>query len=250
MSTMESNFLRTPGDLLASIEDRLSAGEGQHAARMLLDAISGQLLVAELSVDDWLDTLDEPARSKLVSAFAHYPCFACLNGIEPCDVCAGSGFAAVARVCGPCAGFGSKRCDFCNGSGLATYNLVPDALRVNVLASRASRAGRYLQKMLAHDIDNAGEAALVRHVQDINKLIGVVENAVVDAQQLLVSAALAPDAISQFAAMCDRAAAGGITRIRAALSRLSRIYHDRAALLASVDADNAEAQSEFYADLA
>src|SRR5687767_4644431 len=183
MSTIDSHSLRTSGDLLASVEDRLSAGDGQHAARILLDAISGRLLVAELSLDDWLSGLDEAARAKLVSAFALYPCFACLNGIEPCDTCSGSGFEADARVCTLCAGFGSKRCDFCNGSGLATYNVVPDALRVNVLASRASRASRYLQKVLAQSVAEAGEAALVRHVQDLNKLLGVLENAVVAAQE-------------------------------------------------------------------
>src|SRR5687767_8024832 len=138
MSTMSSQPIRTPAGPFAPIEERLTAGEGQRAARMLLDAISGRLLLAGVSLEQWLATLDEPSRAKLISAFAHYPCFACLNGMERCDGCGGSGFAAVARVCAPCAGFGSKRCDFCNGSGLATYTVIPAELRTLVLVARAA----------------------------------------------------------------------------------------------------------------
>ena len=247
---MSSQPIPTPGGLFASIEDRLTAGEGQRAARMLLDAISGRLLVAGLSLDEWLAGLDEQARSKLVSAFAHYPCFACLNGMEQCDGCGGSGFAAVARVCAPCAGLGSKRCDFCNGSGLATYNVIPAELRTHVLVARAARAGRYLEKLLKQRMTGAGEAAAVRHAQDLNQLLGVLENAVVSAQQLAAAGILLQPAVDRFTATCHRSAAAGLTRLRETLVRLSQVYRERSPLLPPIDAENAEAKSEFYDELA
>jgi hypothetical protein len=247
---IRSGVLESPEGLLDTIEHTLSDGNGQRAARMLIDAVNGRLLLAGLSLEQWLRELNEPARAKLVAAFAHYPCFACLNGAEPCDSCGGNGFAAVEQVCAPCAGFGSKRCDFCNGSGLATYSVVPVQLRLQVLVARAKRAGKYLEKVTSQPMERGAETAIIRQIQDINKLLGVLENAALSARQLAESERIGPEFAARLATTCDRWASAGLDRMRQMIGELSRIHRSRASALQPVDAENAEAQAEFYENLA
>jgi hypothetical protein len=204
-----------------------------------------------VSLEGWLRSgVDDRIRAKLISAFAHYPCFACSNGSEPCGPCGGSGFTAVAQVCVACIGLGARRCDFCNGAGLATYNLVPLELRQDVVIARASRAAKYLQSHLQKRPRTITELTASRYFQDINKLLGVLENAAMAANQLRDAGVLHHDYAGNLSAACEQRAAAAEMRIRETLQRLSRYHADRAATLPSVDGENAGAKAEFYSNLA
>lgn len=244
---------REPGDdPVTAIEAQLDAGEGQLAARALLAAVVHGTFPDGSPLSAWLEQLSEQRRAKLITAFAHYPCFACRNGQESCAPCGGSGFSAAAQICGACAGLGEKRCDFCAGAGLATYNLMPLALWRSVLTARASRAMKYLNQLAAQPGVSAPlpEAAAVRRIQDLNKLLGVLENALAALRQLRASGIVAPETAASFIRSCKRPATAGITAIRETLRHLAVHYNQMAPALPPVDAANAEAKSEFYEDLA
>ena len=243
---------RSPShDVTDPIRARLAAGDGHRAAVMLIDAIAGGTLAGNVSLAEWFADLGEPARAALVSAFAHFPCFACRNGTEACEACHESGFVAVARPCPACVGFGVKRCDFCNGSGLATYSLMPIELQPNVLVARAARARKYLQRLAVSRVGTTTARLEAQHVQDANKLLGVLENAVVAARELAAAGYLSPEATAQFAASCDRVAAAGVGHLRGSLRWLASHHRELSgATGALADAENAAAMAEFYEDLA
>ena len=232
-----------------TIESHLDAGEGQLAARAFLAAVANDKLPGGLGLNEWLQGLSEQHYGKLIAAFAQYPCFACRNGQESCDTCGGSGFSAAARVCSPCAGFGEKRCDFCSGSGLAAYSVMPIELWPKVITTRAKRAMHYLKKLAAQPVPNA-ETAMTRRLSDMNKLLGVLENAVAAARQLEASEATGPDAAAQFNGFCRPHVAAGMQAMQETLAALSRHCRQAASTLPPVDAENAMAKSEFYEDLA
>ena len=232
-----------------SIESQLDAGEGQLAARAVLAAVAHDTLPGGLRPNEWLQGLSEQRQGKLIAAFAQYPCFACRNGQESCDTCGGSGFSAAARVCSACAGFGEKRCDFCSGSGLAAYSVMPIELWSKVIMARARRAMHYLKKLAAQPIPDA-EAAMRTRLLDMNKLLGVLENAVAAARQLEASEAAGPDVAAQFSGFCRPYVAAGMHAMRETLAALSRHVRQAASTLPPVDAENAIAKAEFYEDLA
>ena len=219
------------------------------AARAVLGAVAHDKLPGGLRLNEWLQGLNEQRQGKLIVAFAQYPCFACRNGQESCDTCGGSGFSAAARVCSACAGFGEKRCDFCSGSGLAAYSVMPIELWPKVIMTRAKRAMHYLKKLAAQPIPDA-EAAMTRRVLDMNKLLGVLENAVAAARQLEASEAAGPHVAAQFSGFCRPHVASGMRAMRETLAALSRHARQTASALPPVDAENAIAKSEFYEDLA
>jgi hypothetical protein len=250
----DAAWQNTPADHPASIEARLEAGEGLLAARMLLAAVSHGAFPDGLALSEWLDNrLGEARRAKLISAFAHYPCFACRTGQEACDTCTGSGFSADAQVCMTCAGFGERRCDFCAGSGLAAYALMPVELWPGVLAARTIRALRYLEKLIAQPTAVTvplTEAAAARRVHDVNKLLGVIENALETVRQLAESGIVTPRGAAEFHESCKRPATGGMAAMRDALHHLAAHHERYARTLPPADAANAEAKAEFYEDLA
>ena len=227
----------------------MDAGEGQLAARAFLVAVAHNKLPAGLRLNEWLQGLSEQRQGKLIAAFAQYPCFACRNGQESCDTCGGSGFSAAARVCSTCAGFGEKRCDFCSGSGLAAYSVMPIELWPRVIVARARRAVHYLKKLAEQPVPVA-EAVMTRRVLDMNKLLGVLENAVAAARQLEASEAAGPHMAAQFSGFCRPHAAAGMRAMRETLAALSRHSREAASTLPPVDAENAMAKSEFFEDLA
>ena len=240
----------TPSAALAEITSHLAEGDGQRAASLLVDSLAQGSWPSDLPLEEWLETrISDEQRARLASAFAHYPCFVCANGVERCDPCGGSGFTAVAQVCAACIGLGEKRCDFCNGAGLATYNIVPLPLRANVVTARAARAAKYLQGLLQKRPHAATEATASRYLKDITKLLGVMENAVLAAEQLVDARVLAPDAAAHLSAACAQRAATADVRIRETLQRLSRFHDSQAASLPPIDAENARAKAEFYSKL-
>jgi hypothetical protein len=233
-----------------SVEALLASGQATRAARALIAGLSSGSFSDHLTVGEWLASLDPHAYAKLTSAFAHYPCFACRNGQETCDACSGSGFTAVARVCGTCIGLGTKRCDFCGGTGLAAYNVIPAELWLSVIASRTARGAKLIEKIAALDPATLGEAAAVARLQDVNKLLGVLENAFAAARQVVASGAVEPEVAQELLEAYAAPAAAGMKFMRGAMRELAGHYRRYAKTLPGVDADNAEAKAEFYEDLA
>ena len=162
---------------------QLDGGRGYEAVRLFLDAVAHEAMPRHVPLGVWIsETLDEDSMRSLVTALAHFPCFGCKGGYEPCRPCAASGFSSVRQVCAACIGFGVARCDFCNASGLATYNLIPAELRYRVLQTRVAIAVRHVRKLTDADADSSTGspprvARLRQGVLDLNKLLGVLENA-------------------------------------------------------------------------
>ena len=234
----------------AKVDSLLRAGHGQRAAELLVNSLAQHTWPAELPVAQWLEqSLGDDTRARLISAFAHYPCFVCDNGFERCQPCGGSGFTAVAQVCVACIGLGSRRCDFCNGAGLATYNVVPLELRARVTVSRASRGAKYLKALVQKRPRDLTEATASRYLIDMNKLLGVLENAVIAARQLADVGMLPHAVAANMFAACSKPAAAAEIRVRETLQRLARHHADAAAALPPVDAENARAKGEFYSML-
>jgi hypothetical protein len=233
-----------------SVQSLLEGGHGTAAARALMAGLSRGAFSDHLSVGEWLAALNPQQHATLLSGFAHYPCFACRNGQETCDACTGSGFTAVARVCGTCIGLGTKRCDFCGGTGLATYNAIPTELWLGVIASRAGRAVKLIEKFPALNPAALGEPAVVARLQDVNKLLGVLENALAAARQLVALGAVEPEVAQELVEVYAAPVAAGVTFMRRAMRVVADHCRQNARTLTDVDADNAEAKAEFYEELA
>lgn len=235
------------------MEASLDAGHARVAARTVLAAVAqGSTFPDGLPLDHWLPELDAERRARLVAAFAHYPCFACRNGQEHCDACGGSGYSAPAQVCRACVGFGEKRCDFCAGAGLATYSVMPVELWSAVIAERAGRAVKYLEKLASHPrcvTAPLTEAAAARRIQDLNKLLGVLENAFVAVRELSASGVVTSRSASHFADTCARSSGVAVAAMRDALRRLATHFDRLAQTVSPVKAANAEAKAEFYEEL-
>jgi hypothetical protein len=237
----------------ASMESLLASngGGGTQLARELLKGLAhGTFPAGGWTFSEWLAAADAGTRATIASAFAHFPCFACRNGLEACDACTGSGFVGVARVCGACVGIGTRRCDFCSGTGLAAYSAMPVEVWNDVLRSRASRAAKFIGRIAQADPAALSEAAAINQLQDLNKLLGVLENALMAARQLGISGELDDEGVAQFVKACAAPASKGLAFLTADLRRLGELSRDAAQRLEGLDADNADAKAEFYAELA
>jgi hypothetical protein len=241
--------------LLSGVVQDLGAGRKRQAARHFLAGVGHETMPPELGKLSWVrQVIGEDAARALVAALSDAPCFGCKLGYESCQNCGGSGLVADALVCRACVGFGQSRCDFCTGSGLATYNALPADFRVEVMARRVARAIR-LTDRLAADGPGAGDAAAaidreVALIMRFNKLLGVLENAVVAARTLIRTGQEDRARLEPLVKRIARSAASIEEQMRAALQRLAGAYRSAEPDEASdVAQANRQARAAFYEDL-
>ncbi len=169
----------------------LQKGRGTGAVRILLQALERNELPSNGKLWDWLRArLGASASKKLIAALASMPCFYCKSGVQRCEHCDGDGCHSDASPCGYCLGFGIASCDFCNGSGRATYTVVPSALRMHVLEHRMQQALKEANQLLKAAIPAAAGRTikiarrdLARRLFQIDRVMGVLENAVTSARE-------------------------------------------------------------------
>jgi hypothetical protein len=229
--------------LLRRIREELDQRRGKEAVRTFLEGQSQGAIPSHDGLLRWMtEQLGEDATRRLVAAFAHFPCVACSGGLEPCGFCEGSGIRAEGVVCETCIGGGRVRCDFCAGSGLATYNLVPPALRRGTISHRVHMAQRAVEK-LGKSALPSDPAALLNFVLSGNKLLCLLENAVTGARARAAERA-APDAsLEQLIDACHAAARAVDARLREALRALADAS-------ARIGAEQSSLKADYYRNLA
>lgn len=201
----------------------LSTDRKRRAARWFLAAVAHEGFPSDIGTPEYVQReLGRELSQRLIGALAGYPCFGCQVGYEVCGRCRGSGFSEGAQACDACAGMGQVRCDFCNGSGLATYNVIPMGLRREVMSRRVSRAIGLIERLASET--PASAEGLRRLVLRLNKLLGVLENAVIQARAMIGSGEADAGAFDAIARRIGKAGARAEDQIRAALRGLSRIY--------------------------
>lgn len=139
-------------------------------------------------------TVGKNATSRLITAFAHYPCLFCKKGRAKCESCDGRGYKDHDKICELCLGLGVMRCDFCDGSGWMAMEDIPEGLRVTVMIKRAqtalARMKLILRKPVPKPLPSKPSVSLKSCVQlwvNLDRYMGVLENTVVASKELTVS---------------------------------------------------------------
>jgi hypothetical protein len=250
--------------VLAQVAAELNDGDRRRAARHFLAGVAHESMSPRMATVAWVrEVIGKELTDALIAALAAAPCFGCKLGYQDCERCGGDGMTADAQVCRTCVGFGRARCEFCSGSGLATYNALPADFRPHVMARRVARAIALIDRLKgevppaagALPASGAGDAtdpaAFDRdQILRLNKLLGVLENAVI-AARTLIRAGRGEQA--DFAPMAKRvisAAAIAEAQMRQSLRRLSASGASGPAGETDLDRADREARSTYYRELA
>ncbi|MGD0462936.1 MAG: hypothetical protein ABSB74_10660 [Tepidisphaeraceae bacterium] len=156
----------------------------------MFEARQHQIIPDDTQLREWLvGAFEQPLFAKLIAGLVRYPCMYCEKGSESCKGCNGGGMDDRGSVCRQCSGFGVVRCDFCDGTGLATYNMIPENLRPEVLRGRIVLATTQLNRLIAERLppttsQRQPQQRLANRILSLNKLLGVLENARVEANRL------------------------------------------------------------------
>lgn len=207
--------------VLEPVLAELKQGHGVEAVRRFGDVLDRGVVPADRGLLRWLaETIGKQATARLISAYARHPCFYCKKGLEPCESCHGSGRSGGANLCENCLTTGFARCDFCDGAGLATYNAIPEALRFPAALDRIKIAAKTLTNLLDQPVpkprfDRARQCVkqCVQRVFEMNRLMGVFENALVLVKSLEPSGASPPALREKTMMICVRSARRGRKRI-------------------------------------
>lgn len=131
------------------------------------------------------------ATSRLVTAFAHYPCPYCKKGRSKCQSCEGHGHIDEDMICEQCFGLGVVRCDFCDGSGWMAIEDVPEGLHLTVLIKRIQTALVRMRLILGKTIPKPSENSPSMTIKKCAKLLinldrymGVFENTITAVQTM------------------------------------------------------------------
>jgi hypothetical protein len=178
-----------PDRVIHQITAKLHDGHAKDAARLFIEAHHRGVVPKGPQLLQWM--LATPGRddsTKLMAAFTHFPCVCCKGGLEPCEACGGQGVRSEGPFCETCAGLGMARCEFCDGAGLATYSFFPEELWLPIIVERSHLAIHQLSLIIQQPIprisDPAAEQNHAHLILNLNKLIGLLENAVTTAQEV------------------------------------------------------------------
>ena len=254
-ATSPSDSLGPVDRLMQQILAKLHEGHGKDAARIFIEAHHRSVIPKGPQLLDWLvRTIGREEATRLIGAFAHFPCVYCKGGVEQCDACAGRGVRAEGPFCDTCAGLGMARCEFCDGEGLAAYSFFPQELWLPIIAERSHMAIHQLGLMINQPIPRFSEAAAEQNhanlILNLNKLIGVLENAAESAQQVAHSDSR-QQVLGRIHDSCTRAAAMGAQYLRQVIRSLAAVIRQSAKTLAagSAEAQFRESRAIFYDNL-
>jgi hypothetical protein len=184
----ESNFK-------TMMEARLKASRFTAAARVVLEATRIGLAPNDLSLLHWIVAhIGTHAAQEVISkGFAQLNSPCCTSGFEPCDLCDGVGRIGD-HACIQCATMGKLRCPFCNGSSLIPLSDLPLALRPRTMIARIRLVDGHARAMLkaeACEPSSPPESLTYLRTEFLNldKLLGVLENAVLEMRQLAAATA-------------------------------------------------------------
>lgn len=170
----------------------LNSSSSVDVVRLFMDGVAHELVPDRPDLAPWLmQVVGRTETMRLAKAFALKECFYCKDGLERCEACAGRGHHRDAATCERCLGLGVAACDFCTGSGWVTYNYVPVALRLPVILERVKAASSKASKLLRGPAPAVSERssretgkALAKDLVQLNRLLGVFENAIMAAEKL------------------------------------------------------------------
>ncbi|MGE5610513.1 MAG: hypothetical protein ACM359_14780 [Bacillota bacterium] len=232
---------------------KMQEGRNKDAVRLFVEAHNRAVLPKGHALPKWLlDTFGKEMAAKLFQAFAHFPCVYCKSGLEHCEACGGRGARPDGPFCDTCVATGQSRCEFCDGTGLATYSFFPPELWLPIIVDRSRLAIHGVNHLLAHPVPaSSSEAHLTELIVNLNKLLGVLENAVLAAKQIAHHDTHA-QVIAQTVLACNQAASAAVTYLRQAIRALAAVVRNSAK---AHPPDSAEAQfrlgrAEFYENLA
>ncbi len=174
--------------LAQQVSAKLHEGHAKDAARLFIEAHHRGIIPKGPQLPQWmLATLGRDDSTKLIAAFAHFPCVCCKGGLESCEACGGQGVRPEGPICETCAGLGTASCEFCDGTGLATYSFFPEELWLPILVERSHMAihqlGLLIQQPIPRISDPAAEQNHTHLILNLNKLMGVLETSVSTAQE-------------------------------------------------------------------
>jgi hypothetical protein len=195
----------------------LKNGRFIKAAKLFLMGQASGILPSDHTLAKRLaKAIGKNATNRIIFAFAHYPCPFCEKGRLKCRDCQGHGHINYDMICDRCLGIGVVRCDFCDGSGWMAMRDVPEGLRVTVFISRTRTALKRLKLIFAKPLPRPSKnnpfANLQKSAQlliNIDRYMGVLENALVMAEKLRTSKPQFKNRINKIAHLCIEAATGG-----------------------------------------
>jgi hypothetical protein len=172
----------------------LTSDRWPDAVRLFTDGVAHELVPDRPDLARWLmRVVGRTETLRLAKAFALKECFYCKGGLERCDACGGRGYHPDQTICERCIGLGRAACDFCTGSGWVTYNYVPAGLRLPVILERAKVAAGNAETLLrkatpavSERSSSATGRSLAKELVQLNRLMGVFENAIVAGEKLVV----------------------------------------------------------------
>ena len=196
-ATLNSKVPPLVEEMLAHLEN----GRIVEAAKLFLTGQAGGIFPPDHNLPEKLvQTIGKKATSRIIIAFAHYPCPFCKKGRSKCPDCKGHGHINYDMICDRCLGIGVVRCDFCDGSGWMAMRDVPEGLRITVFTMRAQTALKRLKLIFAEPLPppskNKPLIALkkfARLLVKVDRYMGVLENVLLMAGKLCVMLYLKTD---------------------------------------------------------
>lgn len=178
------------------VEERLRSSRYTAAARIVFEAVRTGLAPNDLTLIHWIVArIGTQATQQVIGkGFAQLNSPCCNSGFEACDNCDGNGSYGT-RACAQCATMGKLRCPFCNGSSLLPLADLPLALRPRTMVARIKLVESHETRMLGEPIPVVAAHPSVRHelrmsFLSLDKLLGVLENALSEMRQIAAAQAL------------------------------------------------------------
>ena len=116
--------------------------------RVFLKAVDRGNIPFHIDLVPWcMQQLGHTATQRLIKALATWSCPTCDHGLDPCQLCDGTGWSLPDVVCESCLGLGVVPCEFCGGASVSTLETIPEGLRPAVVAARIDIALNRLQTL-------------------------------------------------------------------------------------------------------
>ncbi len=215
----------------------LNKNRPAEAARLFVGCVLHKTVPQGPGLMRWLvRAIGRADTRRLTQALAQQHCFYCTKGIESCEQCNGRGYFDDSTICRTCSGLGVARCDFCAGSGYVTYKYIPEGLRMAAISERSRGAVAEIHSLLKEPIPlvtdrrlAASRRALMLLLAKLNRLMGVLENAIDESESMVPIHPAYADPADRVIRACMRAAAKLDPRIRQVLMNLADVAQCEAA---------------------